>query len=141
MSKGAVLLFDVLLDDGQRRPATGRGKVARAPKHVFVIPVRNGWHALPEQPRRNTLQAVDQFGKLNLGLAVRQWTCSVCQAAHDRDANAAKNILARGLLELEREFSTAGEAKAVEAAVNEDGKPSQVGHDLPAVGIIAPLGR
>ena len=53
------------------------------------------------------------------GLAVRQWTCSVCQAVHDRDTNAAKNILARGLVEWERDFSTAGEAKAVEAAVNE----------------------
>ena len=53
------------------------------------------------------------------GLGVRQWTCSVCQAVHDRDTNAAKNILARGLVEWERDFSTAGEAKAVEAAVNE----------------------
>jgi IS605 OrfB family transposase len=52
------------------------------------------------------------------GLGVRQWTCSVCQSEHDRDTNAAKNILARGLLELEREFSAAGEAKAIEAAVN-----------------------
>jgi putative transposase len=72
---------------------------------------------------------------------VRQWTCSVCQSEHDRDINAAKNILARGLVELEKEFSTAGEAKAVEAAVNKDGQPSQVGHDLPVAGIIAPSGR
>ena len=75
------------------------------------------------------------------GLGVRQWTCSVCGAGHDRDVNAAKNILARGLLELEKEFTTAGEAKADEAAVNKDGQPSQVGHDLPVAGIIAPLGR
>ena len=75
------------------------------------------------------------------GLGVRQWTCSVCQSEHDRDINAAKNILARGLVELEKEFSTAGEAKAVEAAVNKDGQPSQVGHDLPVAGIIAPSGR
>jgi IS605 OrfB family transposase len=75
------------------------------------------------------------------GLGARQWTCSVCQSEHDRDTNAAKNILARGLVELEREFTTAGEAKAVEAAVNKDGQPSQVGHDLPVAGIIAPLGR
>ncbi len=52
------------------------------------------------------------------GLAVRQWTCSACGAAHDRDVNAAKNILARGLVELEKEFAIAGEAKADEAAVN-----------------------
>ena len=30
------------------------------------------------------------------GLKVRTWTCSACAAAHDRDANAARNILAAG---------------------------------------------
>lgn len=53
------------------------------------------------------------------GLAVRQWACSGCGAEHDRDTNAARNILARGLLELEKEFTTAEEARADEAAVNE----------------------
>lgn len=53
------------------------------------------------------------------GLAVRQWACSGCGALHDRDTNAAQNIRAHGLLALEKEFSTAGEARAVEAAVNE----------------------
>ena len=65
----------------------------------------------------------------------------MCQSEHDRDTNTAQNILARGMLELEKEFSIAGEAKADEAAVNKDGQPSQVGHDLPVAGIIAPLGR
>ena len=75
------------------------------------------------------------------GLGVRRWTCSVCQSEHDRDTNAAKNILARGMLELAKEFTIAGEAKADEAAVNKDGQLSQVGHDLPVAGIIAPSGR
>ena len=48
--------------------------------------------------------------------------------------NAAKNIFARSLLELDKEFSTAGEAKTDEAAVNKVGQPSQVGHDLPVAG-------
>ena len=30
------------------------------------------------------------------GLRIREWTCSECGAAHDRDVNAAKNILAAG---------------------------------------------
>jgi transposase len=67
--------------------------------------------------------------------------CCLCQSEHDRDTNAAKNILARGLVELKKEFTTAGEAKACEAAVNKDGQPFQVGHDLPVAGIIAPFGR
>jgi putative transposase len=32
-----------------------------------------------------------------LDLSVRQWTCPACGARHDRDVNAAKNILAVGL--------------------------------------------
>ncbi len=75
------------------------------------------------------------------GLGVRLWTCSVCQSEHDRDTNAARNILTRGLVAFELEFAAAVEARACEAAVNKDGQPSQVGHDLPVVGIIAPLGR
>ena len=46
--------------------------------------------------------------------------CPVGGTEHNRDTNVTRNILARGLLELEREFATAGEAKADEAAVNKD---------------------
>ena len=30
------------------------------------------------------------------GLGIREWTCSECGAVHDRDVNAARNILAAG---------------------------------------------
>lgn len=33
------------------------------------------------------------------GLSVREWTCAYCTSTHDRDVNAAKNILAQGLTE------------------------------------------
>ncbi|MDD2610305.1 MAG: zinc ribbon domain-containing protein [Giesbergeria sp.] len=34
------------------------------------------------------------------GLGIRAWTCSDCGAAHDRDVNAARNILTAGHLHL-----------------------------------------
>jgi transposase len=30
------------------------------------------------------------------GLGIREWTCSACGSVHDRDVNAARNILAVG---------------------------------------------
>ena len=68
------------------------------------------------------------------GLGVREWTCS-CGPVHGRDTNAAKNILAKGLNMLEKAFSIAGEAKAVEAVVNKSPQGFGRGHSPLVAGI------
>jgi IS605 OrfB family transposase len=72
-------------------------------------------------------------------LDIRRWSCSACGVEHDRDVNAAVNIRQRGLAWLEKEFSEAGEARAVEAASNRASGAqcarAGAGHGPPEVGI------
>ena len=67
------------------------------------------------------------------GLAVREWTCSVCQTVHDRDTNAAKIILARGLAQMR--ITTAVEARARETAVNEVAQEQSLRGSDPRAGV------
>ncbi|CAB5514298.1 IS200/IS605 family transposase ISPa83 [Achromobacter anxifer] len=46
------------------------------------------------------------------GLGMRGWTCSACGTIHDRDVNAAKTILARGLARLAEGTPPGAEIKA-----------------------------
>ena len=77
-----------------------------------------GWGSLKEQlrwkasarsvvfeevPERNTTQTCSCCGEISAnspkgraGLGIREWFCAECGTLHDRDVNAAKNILALG---------------------------------------------
>ena len=63
-------------------------KAARAGRQVIVV---DRWY-----PSSKTCSHCGHvLDKLPLG--VRQWTCPQCSSRHDRDVNAAKNIVAAGL--------------------------------------------
>jgi IS605 OrfB family transposase len=54
-------------------------------------------------PERYTTQTCSSCGVISdtspkgrTGLGIREWTCSSCGTTHDRDVNAARNILAAG---------------------------------------------
>jgi putative transposase len=47
-------------------------------------------------PSSKTCSACGQLTP-RLPLSIRTWTCTACGAEHDRDLNAARNILAAGL--------------------------------------------
>jgi putative transposase len=63
-------------------------KAARYGRHVIVI---DRWY-----PSSKTCSACGHL-LASLSLTTRHWTCPSCGTRHDRDINAAKNILAAGL--------------------------------------------
>jgi putative transposase len=63
-------------------------KAARAGRHVIVI---DRWY-----PSSKTCSDCGHL-LAELSLSTRAWTCPGCGTLHDRDINAAKNILAAGL--------------------------------------------
>ena len=63
-------------------------KAARAGRHLIVI---DRWY-----PSRKTCSACGHL-LAELSLSTRTWQCPSCGTRHDRDVNAAKNILAAGL--------------------------------------------
>jgi putative transposase len=63
-------------------------KAARAGRHLIVI---GRWY-----PSSKTCSACGHL-LASLSLNTRTWQCPSCRTRHDRDINAAKNILAAGL--------------------------------------------
>ena len=97
------------------------------------------------------------------GLAMREWTCSVCNSNHKRDVNAAINIKQRGVLQALKEFEDqrkeafvqslkiprVAEAGACETTLSKDSLRSTsqkcvaagVGHDPLVAGILVVHGE
>jgi hypothetical protein len=72
-----------------------------------LSPCRQGTVSNPRHGRADPRKLVraqkscSASGRINttITLGVRAWTCAVCYTAHDRDINAAKNVLVAGLAE------------------------------------------
>jgi putative transposase len=63
-------------------------KAARAGRHLIVT---GRWY-----PSSKSCSACGYL-LADLSLKTRHWTCPSCRTRHDRDINAAKNLLAAGL--------------------------------------------
>jgi putative transposase len=111
LTTGLVREFDLICIEDLNVKALGRGLHARAIHDAAFSEVRrqlaykSGWYGkilvevdrwFPSSKRcsecRHTLD--------ELRLDVRQWTCPKCGTCHDRDVNAARNLLAEGLRQL-----------------------------------------
>lgn len=68
-----------------------RQLVYKTAKYGRILTVLNRWH-----PSSKTCSACGHLLD-TLKLSTRHWTCPGCGTLHDRDLNAAKNILAAGL--------------------------------------------
>src|SRR5207253_4290388 len=91
-------------------------KAARAGRHLIVI---DRWY-----PSSKTCSACGHL-LAELSLGTRTWQCPSCGTRHDRDINAAKNILAAGLAVAAcgADVSHAG-ASRVQSAVKQERSPA-----------------
>ena len=106
-----VRQFDLICIEDLNVQALARGLHARAIHDAALSQVRrqltykaewygkiligvNRWY--PSSKRCSECQ----YTRDELRLNMRQWTCPVCGTCHDRDVNAARNLLAEGLRQL-----------------------------------------
>lgn len=100
-------------------------KAERAGKRIAVV---DRWY-----PSSKTCSACGHL-LTHLKLSVRHWSCSDCGTRHDRDINAAKNILAAGLAVARdtsgdacgADVSRAGSSRA-QSATKQEAQPVRVG--------------
>jgi putative transposase len=116
---------------------TGRAEFRRqleykAQRHGRTIVVADRWF-----PSSKTCSACG-FLLAELPLGTRRWACPGCGARHDRDVNAARNILAVGLAAAAGNGGDAcgadvrhGEATPVQTAVNQERRRATTG--IPAL--------
>jgi putative transposase len=100
-------------------------KAARAGRHLVVI---DRWY-----PSSKTCSACGHLLR-SLSLSTRHWTCPSCGTRHDRDINAAQNILAAGLAVAQGDLGDACGADVrhsgsprVQSAVKQEPRPVTAG--------------
>ena len=101
-------------------------KCERAGRQLVVI---GRWY-----PSSKTCSACGHL-LASLSLSARHWACPSCGSRHDRDVNAAKNILAAGLAvsACGADVRHAGSSR-VRSAVKQEPRPARVGIPVPQGG-------
>ena len=116
--------------NGSANRAKGAAKMARAHRKVrnARLVVIDRWY-----PSSKTCSACGHR-LADLSLSTRQWTCPSCGTRHDRDINAAKNILAAGRAVARgspggacgAEVRHSGSSR-VHSAANQESRPARAG--------------